>query len=303
MGQAPGEVLIRHLLIYCQEAQVREFDFTVGDEAFKYRFANHERQNLDIVFHRSEIRARVSQLTVNARVEVKQRWPHAWATLKATANGSTTAVRRARQTLLRKGPIGTAGALARRLRLAAVARDEVLVFVYERPHRLAPPVPLLPSEDIQVRPGSLADLADLAAAYPDEISVSKLRSGRERIKQGDQLFVAVRGDQIVHTAWVGQRNTIDVSYEVGAGSHLPLETSAPVIYDCWTPPPHRGQGIYPRLLRHLVEQVLSEAPAIYIYALTSNRSSCRGIEKAGFDPWHRLGRLRLLGYLQRRWFC
>lgn len=300
---APGEVLIRHLLIYCKEADVREFDFTVGDEAFKYRFANHERRNLEIAFYRSEIRGRVNQLAGHARVRLKQRRPRAWATLKAAVSGSTTAVRGACRTLRRKGLVGTAGALARRLRIAALAFDEVLIFVHRRPLRPAPPESSLPTDHFRVRLGSLADLADLAAAYPDEMPVSTLHSGRERLKRGDQLFAAIRGDQIVHTAWVGRRDTVDVSYEVGAGSHVPLEVPAPVIYDCWTPPPHRGQGIYPRVLRHLAEQRLAEAPAVYIYALTSNRSSCRGIEKAGFAPWRRLGRLRLLGFFQHRWSC
>ena len=113
--------------------------------------------------------------------------------------------------------------------------------------------------------------------------------------------MAIRGDEIVHAAWVGRRNAIEVPYEVGAGSQIPLDAAAPVIYDCWTPPPHRGQGIYPRLLCHLVDQVLVEAPAVYTYALTSNRSLCRDIEKAGFKPWRRLGRLRFLGFFQRRW--
>ena len=298
---APGEVLIRHLLIYCLGAQVREFDFTVGDEAFKYRFANHERQNLEIIFYRSKNRARITRLNVHTRDIFKQRHPRAWATLKAAVSGSTTAVRGACRTLQRKGLIGTAEAFARRLRLAALACDEVCIFVHERPNRPAPPEPSLQIENFRVRLGSLADLADLAAAYPEEISVSKLGSGRERLKRGDQLFVAVRGDQIVHAAWVGQCNTIDVSYVLGAGSHVPLEVPAPVIYDCWTPPPHRGQEIYPKLVSYLATQVLAEAPAVYIYASTSNHSSWRGIEKAGFDPWRRIGRLRLLGFFQRRW--
>ena len=42
---SPGEVLIKYLLEYALERQVVEFDFTIGEEAFKYRFANHTRLN------------------------------------------------------------------------------------------------------------------------------------------------------------------------------------------------------------------------------------------------------------------
>ena len=42
--RSPGEVLIKHLLEYCMATGVKEFDFTIGDEAFKYRFANQIRK-------------------------------------------------------------------------------------------------------------------------------------------------------------------------------------------------------------------------------------------------------------------
>jgi CelD/BcsL family acetyltransferase involved in cellulose biosynthesis len=43
--QSPGEVLLKFLLEYAVGRQLEEFDFTVGDEPFKYRFANHIRTN------------------------------------------------------------------------------------------------------------------------------------------------------------------------------------------------------------------------------------------------------------------
>lgn len=42
---SPGEVLIKCLLEYALDRGVAEFDFTIGEEAFKYRFANHRRLN------------------------------------------------------------------------------------------------------------------------------------------------------------------------------------------------------------------------------------------------------------------
>ena len=41
--QSPGEVLLRFLFQYAIERGLKEFDFTVGSEPFKYRFANHIR--------------------------------------------------------------------------------------------------------------------------------------------------------------------------------------------------------------------------------------------------------------------
>lgn len=46
---SPGEVLIKALLERAQQEGAEEFDFTIGDEAFKYRFATTVRQVMD--FH------------------------------------------------------------------------------------------------------------------------------------------------------------------------------------------------------------------------------------------------------------
>jgi CelD/BcsL family acetyltransferase involved in cellulose biosynthesis len=42
---APGMLQIRHLLEYAMARGARELDFTIGEEAFKYKFANHARMN------------------------------------------------------------------------------------------------------------------------------------------------------------------------------------------------------------------------------------------------------------------
>ncbi len=44
LKKSPGEVLLKTLLEYSIDKKLREFDFTAGGEAFKYRFANHSRK-------------------------------------------------------------------------------------------------------------------------------------------------------------------------------------------------------------------------------------------------------------------
>ncbi|MCA8955600.1 MAG: GNAT family N-acetyltransferase [Planctomycetes bacterium] len=47
--KSPGEALLAELFERTAEEECDEFDFTVGDEAFKSRFANHVRSNLTLV--------------------------------------------------------------------------------------------------------------------------------------------------------------------------------------------------------------------------------------------------------------
>lgn len=52
-SRSPGEVLIKFLLEDAIQKQLEEFDFTVGSEAFKYRFANRVRFNHRLTVFRS----------------------------------------------------------------------------------------------------------------------------------------------------------------------------------------------------------------------------------------------------------
>jgi CelD/BcsL family acetyltransferase involved in cellulose biosynthesis len=48
--ESPGEVLLRNLFRHAQSNGIREFDFTIGDEFFKTRFANFYKKNLTVYF-------------------------------------------------------------------------------------------------------------------------------------------------------------------------------------------------------------------------------------------------------------
>jgi CelD/BcsL family acetyltransferase involved in cellulose biosynthesis len=50
---SPGEVLLAALFRYCRDHGLRELDFTIGDDAFKSRFANVTRQNQRVEVFRS----------------------------------------------------------------------------------------------------------------------------------------------------------------------------------------------------------------------------------------------------------
>ncbi len=51
--RSPGEALLAELLSLVGRERLTELDFTVGDEAFKSRFANHVRHNLELTVFRS----------------------------------------------------------------------------------------------------------------------------------------------------------------------------------------------------------------------------------------------------------
>jgi CelD/BcsL family acetyltransferase involved in cellulose biosynthesis len=54
--RSPGSVLLKFMLEDAIDRKFEEFDFTAGDEAFKYRFANLERHNLSFTVFQTRVR-------------------------------------------------------------------------------------------------------------------------------------------------------------------------------------------------------------------------------------------------------
>jgi CelD/BcsL family acetyltransferase involved in cellulose biosynthesis len=71
---SPGEVLIKSLIEYALEQGAAELDFTIGEEAFKYRFANHVRTNYAVRLYRRRMPYELGRLLIRARALV-ERYP------------------------------------------------------------------------------------------------------------------------------------------------------------------------------------------------------------------------------------
>ena len=64
-NHSPGEVLMKYLLEYALERGVRELDFTIGAEPFKYRFANHTRSNSAVRVFRNSLPYRITRMMLD----------------------------------------------------------------------------------------------------------------------------------------------------------------------------------------------------------------------------------------------
>ncbi len=80
---SPGEVLLKCLLEDALENGVRVFDFTVGDEAFKERFANVKNENLKIQIVRGSKRGMRERLNDDTKRWLKTSNPDLFLRLKA----------------------------------------------------------------------------------------------------------------------------------------------------------------------------------------------------------------------------
>lgn len=54
----------------------------------------------------------------------------------------------------------------------------------------------------------------------------------------------------------------------------------------WTEEAYRGKGIFPNVIRYIVETFKDEKRCFYMFSHVDNKSSQKAIQKAGFDMWH-----------------
>jgi hypothetical protein len=118
-----------------------------------------------------------------------------------------------------------------------------------------------------------------------------------RFKSGDQCILLKKNDELLHIAWIGYRKEITASYEIGEELKIPARMPSIVIYDCWTPEKARGQGAYKTILN-----LISSDPKTdyWIYCLSTNKASEKGILKAGFKASHVMNKRCFFGIFKKR---
>jgi GNAT superfamily N-acetyltransferase len=100
-----------------------------------------------------------------------------------------------------------------------------------------------------------------------------------RFAEGHTAVIGERGAAVAFIAWLAAgRLRID---ELALTWRIPPKHA--VVYDVYTTPEHRGQGVYTDALAWIRAKLAEEnIVRCWIYAEQSNRASIRGISKAGF---------------------
>ena len=154
-------------------------------------------------------------------------------------------------------------------------------------HRLG--APIAPGKSV---PGIELDVWDSPEAA-GAIGCGWNPDAEERLRHGESCAVALHGREVVSycwstegPAWVGEINRLVVP-----------EPTEVYLYDAFTLPAWRGRGLFRTLLsRLLVTSGARGRRRALIFALATNRASCRAIEAAGFERFDVVWRVELVGW-------
>jgi len=154
---------------------------------------------------------------------------------------------------------------------------EKRIYVYEADRILALPNPNRLQRD---RPEDLRYYEQTASW---QLSPDAYRAAaHKRMAQGEHLYTLVEENRLLHYAWLQSCHTRGEDTAVGQAFFPPPESSA--LYDHYTHPSARGQGLFYQALSQLLHDVhtLAKTKQAYIYVYGDNTPSRHVIEKIGF---------------------
>lgn len=297
---SPGQVMLRSLFSYAQDSAVNEFDFTIGNEAFKNRFANHMNRNFTVRLYPPGLASLVESKVLLLRNRVAQDQRPLFVLLKTVRAKLMSHSRRIRESLHRDGFWKQLGGLAvAAFRAVVHAKDEVLLISIDR--GVFSRLDMTPNLDANLSVGvaTLGDLANCTAKEPGTLDRSKLQSARVRIRQGDAPYLARVGGKLGCLAWIGIHNEFTPA-ELGLECYIRLEKPVVLIYGLWIAP-GLGEPISRNVLRALFWASHKRGQDTWICCWGKDVVLRQAIDQAGFLLRYRVARTRFFGHVQTSW--
>jgi GNAT superfamily N-acetyltransferase len=110
-----------------------------------------------------------------------------------------------------------------------------------------------------------------------------------RFERGKQCYAGLLADDIVTYGWV----TFDEEDIGELGLKARLRAGEAYIWDCGTPPAHRGKRLYPALLAHILGALAAEGISrAWLGTDADNIPSQKGVALVGFQPILDVGFMR-----------
>jgi CelD/BcsL family acetyltransferase involved in cellulose biosynthesis/GNAT superfamily N-acetyltransferase len=270
---SPGKLHILKLAHLLQSQGYAALDLTPGGDPYKDRFATRYEEAYVLTVY---LGAEGSFLSLRRRAGARLRGSVVRAA--AVLGLGPERLRRYRSLAVRAMSSPT-----RAMRAAArMALTRIWSTTEMRFYRL--PAALFPQA-----PGDLAfdrdSLSDLLLYLEDPALPTRgdfLRGAMAAIEAGAHVYTCVKDCRLVHAGWLTPRASKSFLTEVRHEYEYPPNSA--VLWNFYTHPSYRGQGLYSRSLRRILADV-SLAPDIefaYIAVLADNRASRRVIEKTGF---------------------
>jgi hypothetical protein len=282
---APGDVLLRYLLLFARDRVHREFDFTRGDEPFKARFANHQRTVYRLWLQRPGLRGKAVGFSRNINGAV-QAWIRSARAAAKADKGIFETGRSARawwagrtqwpggkQSESASDKDFTPGSNS----LARMFWEDTRVILFSGEGASTAAATNQPA-GARVVAGGLGDLVDFAQQNPRLISPTKILSLRERFRRGDLALIQWLGSRPVQVAWLTTRPLLEVA---GLPNVVPPFCPALLVYELWQSQCQESLDVL-TILNSAVREAESRGLPLWVSCTEPSPWMLSGLEQQGF---------------------
>lgn len=274
---SPGKLHVMKLSQLMAQEGLTALDLTPGGDPWKERFATDHDTVADITFHDSAGVRRKGMAGERGRQTLKR----ALGKVGVTPDRARDIVAKARR--------ATPEAVIRRTRTWLGEEREF------RAYRADRNLVLDQCEDDRIHRN---DLAQILAFEPSERWHSReafLSSALSRLEAGQAAYTAVMDGRLAHFGWLALAQ--ETSYLSEVEYRVKLPPGSATLYDFYTHPAHRGQGLYRANLRRMLQDAFRDPDTTfaYIFVLADNGPSRRAIEEIGFEYVRSYGLRRRFG--------
>lgn len=110
----------------------------------------------------------------------------------------------------------------------------------------------------------------------------RLQLFEDRLRSGELCYYVEMDGEVAAYGWRSAKPELRF-YVWEIARHMELSTDAYFLYDFWTAPKYRNQGIYKNMLRAMIRDIGPDGKSI-IFAETTNTASKKAIHDVGFQP-------------------
>ena len=185
-----------------------------------------------------------------------------------------------------RGPAEVAELLGRRVVEGLFSDDEILMYVRDA------------GGDFSTRPEwtfRAASTAD-AVRYAEDIGTDSVRSFQARLSAATRCFVVEKAGRFVHSTWA----TTASAWMRELRSYIKPPAGDAYIYESYTRPEVRGQGVYPFALTNICATLGRDGVRrAWVAVEGDNPASIRAVTKASFEPAWRFPFGRRVGILRK----
>jgi CelD/BcsL family acetyltransferase involved in cellulose biosynthesis len=301
---APGEALLRYLLLYAKDRAHGEFDFARGDEPFKQRFSNHETRLFTLYAERYGFAGTLRGWGRRVGAILGTRWRH----LRSSAKTDKNLFERFRS--LRSQLARLASRLSALHRRREVPLPLVLWWcVWNRTATFVLEAASLPTAGAQlgqplspenpVCTGTLSDVVDFAQSFPDILSPTAVLPLRTRFRRGDSILCERISGQPVRISWLTTK-PIDELLGTPALRDSPSVEPALTLYECLEDSQVTGRTGYQQLLGALQDVAAAKGIKAALLCTEHQKPLQTAAEQRDFRSTHRISTHRLFGHIVRQ---